>query len=132
MAHNILTNTIITREAARILHQEGTFLAGINKEYRDEFANKGYKAGSSINMRLPAKYTVRTGATFSGQDHVERSTPLAVLSQYGVDVSFTTADRTLSLDEMSKRVIQPAIKQLAAKIEFDALTRLLTSTSIAM
>ena len=79
------------------------------------------KAGSSINMRLPSKYTVRTNATFAGQDHVERSTPLAVLSQYGVDVSFTTADRTLSLDDFSKRVITPAMKQLAAKIEYTAL-----------
>jgi hypothetical protein len=94
----------------------------VNKEYRSEFAKSGMKAGTSINMRLPAKYTVRTGATFSGQDHVERSTPLAVLSQYGVDVSFTTADRTLSLDEFGPRILKPAIRQLAAKIEFDALT----------
>lgn len=122
MAHAILTNTVITREAARILHQEGTFLGNVNKEYRSEFAKSGLKAGSSINMRLPAKYTVRTGATFSGQDHVERSTPIAVLSQYGVDLSFTTADRTLSLDDFSKRCLRPAVKQLASKIEFDALS----------
>jgi hypothetical protein len=94
----------------------------VNREYRDEFAKSGMKAGQTINMRLPSKYTVRTSATFAGQDHFERSTPLAVLSQYGVDVSFTTADRTCSLDDYSKRVIRPAMKQLAAKIEFDALS----------
>jgi hypothetical protein len=80
------------------------------------------KAGDTINMRLPAKYKVRTSATFAGQDHFERSTPLAVLSQYGVDVSFTTKDRTMSLDDASKRIIRPAMKQIAAKIEYDALT----------
>lgn len=121
MANNILTNLIITREAARVLHQEGTFLGGVNREYREEFAKSGMKAGDTINMRLPSKYTVRTNATFAGQDHFERSTPLAVLSQYGVDVSFTTKDRTLSLDDYSKRVLRPAMKQLAAKIEYDAL-----------
>jgi hypothetical protein len=94
----------------------------VNREYRDEFAKSGAKAGDTINMRLPSKYSVRTNATFAGQDHFERSTPLAVLSQYGVDVSFTTKDRTLSLDDYSKRVLRPAMKQLAAKIEFDALT----------
>jgi hypothetical protein len=93
----------------------------VNREYRDEFAKSGAKAGDTINMRLPSKYSVRTNATFAGQDHFERSTPLAVLSQYGVDVSFTTKDRTLSLDDYSKRVLRPAMKQLAAKIEFDAL-----------
>lgn len=122
MANNLLTNLIITREAARILHQEGNFITGVNREYRDEFAKSGMKAGDTINMRLPAKYNVRTTATFSGQDHFERSTPLAVLSQYGVDVSFTTKDRTLSLDDYSKRVLRPAMKQIAAKIESDALT----------
>ncbi len=70
---------------------------------------------------MPSKYTVRTNATYTGQDHFERSTPLAVLSQYGVDVSFTTADRTLSLDDFSKRVLRPAVKGLAAKIEYDCL-----------
>lgn len=105
-----------------MLHQEGTFLGSVNREYREEFAKSGMKAGDTINMRLPSKYAVRTNATFAGQDHFERSTPLAVLSQYGVDVSFTTKDRTLSLDDYSKRVLRPAMKQLAAKIEFDALT----------
>lgn len=121
MANNLLTNLMITREAARVLHQEGTFLTSVNREYRDEFAKSGMKAGDTINMRLPSKYSVRTNATFAGQDHFERSTPLAVLSQYGVDVSFTTKDRTMSLDDYSKRVIRPAMKQLAAKIEYDAL-----------
>lgn len=106
-----------------MLHQEGTFLTNVNREYREEFSKSGMKAGDTINMRLPSKYTVRTNATFAGQDHFERSTPLAVLSQYGVDVSFTTKDRTLSLDEYSSRVIRPAMKQLAAKIEFDALAQ---------
>lgn len=121
MANSILTNTVITREAARVLHQTGTFFANINREYRDEFAKKGAIAGSSINLRLPSKYTVRTSKTFAAQDHVERSTPLAVLSQYGIDVSFSTADRTLSLDDFSKRVLQPAMKQLAATMEYTAL-----------
>lgn len=116
MANSILTNTVITREAARILHQGDNFLNSVNLSYEDQFAKTGAKAGTTIGMRLPTKYKARKTATFAGQDHVERSTPLAVLSQWGVDVSFSTYDRTLSLDDFSKRVIQPAIKQLAAEI----------------
>jgi hypothetical protein len=112
---------MITREAARILHQQGTFLSNVNRQYDDKFANSGAKIGTSLNLRLPSKYTVRTSATFAGQDHTERSVPFNLSSQYGVDVSFTTADRTMSLDDFSKRVLAPAMKQLAAKIEADAL-----------
>lgn len=122
MANSILTNTVITREAARILHQQGTFLANVNRQYSDQFANTGAKIGQSVNLRLPSRYSVRTSATFAGQDHVETSTPFSVTSQYGVDVSFTTVDRTCSLDDFSKRVLQPAMKQLAAKIEGDAMS----------
>lgn len=122
MANSILTNTVITREAARILHQEGTFLSNVNRQYSDQFAKTGAKIGTSVNLRLPARYSVRTGASLSGQDHVETSTPFTVSSQYGVDVSFTTLDRTMSLDDFSARVLKPAMKQLAAKIEGDALS----------
>jgi hypothetical protein len=104
-----------------VLTQKGTFFQNIRRDYRSEFAKSGLKAGNSINMRLPSKYTVRTSKTFTGQDHVERSTPLAVLSQYGIDVSFSTADRTLSLDDFRNRFIEPAMNQLASTIEYTAL-----------
>lgn len=116
MANSYLNNTVITREAARILHQTDNFMGSVNLTYEDQFARTGAKAGTTIGMRLPTKYKARKTSTYAGQDHVERSTPLAVLSQWGVDVSFSTYDRTLKLDDFSKRVIQPAIKQLAAEI----------------
>jgi hypothetical protein len=122
MPNAILTNTVITREAARILHQGDNFLNSVNMEYDSQFARVGAKAGATIGMRLPSKYKARKTAAFAGQDHIERSTPLAVLSQWGVDVSFTTYDRTLSLDDFSKRVIQPAIHQLAAEIAGQCMT----------
>lgn len=116
MANAYLTNTVITREAARVLHQGDNFMNSINMEYSDQFARTGAKAGTTIGMRLPSKYKARKTATFAGQDHVERSTPLAVLSQWGIDVSFSTYDRAMSLDDFSKRFIQPAVKQLTAEI----------------
>jgi hypothetical protein len=116
MSNAYLTNTVITREAARILHQGDNFMNSINVEYQDQFARTGAKAGNTIGMRLPSKYKARKTATFAGQDHVERSTPLAVLSQWGIDVSFSTYDRTMSLDDFSKRFLQPAVKQLTAEV----------------
>lgn len=121
MANSILTPTMITREALRVLHSKLSFLGNVNKQYDDRFAQTGAKIGTSLNIRMPSRYTVRTGAALSGQDHIERSTPLTVSSQYGVDVSFTTVEHTMSLDDFSKRVLDPAMAQLSAKIEADAL-----------
>lgn len=122
MANTILTPTQITREALRVLHGKLGFIGSVNRQYDSQFAQTGAKIGQTLNIRMPAKYTVRTGASLSAQDHVERSTPLSVSSQYGVDVSFTTVDLTMSLDDFSKRIITPAMAQLAAKLESDALT----------
>lgn len=113
---------MITREALRVLHQKLNFIGNVNRQYDDSFAQTGAKIGQTLNIRMPSKYTVRTGATLTTQDHVERSTPLQVSSQYGVDVSFTTVEMTMELDDFSKRVLDPAMAQLAAKIESDAMT----------
>lgn len=121
MAHTILTPTMITREMLRVLHGEINFIGNVNRQYDDRFAQTGAKIGQSLNIRMPSRYTVRTGATFTGQDHVERSTPLSVSSQIGIDVSFTTVDLTMNLDDFSKRFIKPAAKQLAAYLENAAL-----------
>lgn len=120
MANSILTITQITRKALDVLHQKATFLRNVNRQYDSQFAQTGAKIGTTVNVRMPSKYTVRTGATLTAQDHVERSTPLTVSSQYGVDVSFTSVERTMQLDDFSKRILEPAMAQLAAKIEGDA------------
>jgi hypothetical protein len=122
MANAILTPTQITREALRVLHQKINFVGNVNRQYDDRFAQSGAKIGTTLNVRMPSKYTVRTGAGVSYNDHVERSTPLTVSSQYGVDVSFTSVELTMNLDDFSRRIIQPAMAQLAAKIESDCMT----------
>lgn len=121
MAHSILTPTVITNEALRILHDNLNFIGNCNRQYDDRFARTGAKIGQTLNIRMPSKYTVRTNATFAGQDHIERSTPLSVSSQYGVDISFTTVDLTMNLDDFSERFIKPAMSVLATKLESDAL-----------
>ena len=124
MANAILTPTMITREAARLLHQECNFLGNVNKQYDDRYAQDGAKIGYSLNVRMPSMYNVRTGATLDADDHVERSTPLTVQSQNGVDVNFTTAELTMELDDFSERVLKPAMTKLAAHVESVAMAQL--------
>src|SRR6056300_415449 len=100
MASNtLLTPTMITRKALMVLHQKCNFLGACNRQYDDRFANSGAKIGQTLNVRMPSKYTVRTGATLSAQNHVEWSTPLVVDLQFGVDVSFTSVELTMDLDD---------------------------------
>lgn len=125
MPNSILTPTAVTREALRILHQKLNFVGNVNRTYDDSFAKSGAKIGDSLKIRLPNEYTVRTGATLSAQDTTEISTTLQVATQKGVDLNFTSVDLTLSLDDFSKRILDPAMSVLAANIEADALSMML-------
>ena len=122
MAQTILTPTAVTREALRILHQRLNFVGNVNRTYDDSFAKSGAKIGDSLKIRLPNQYTVRTGAPLSTQDTEETSTTLQVATQKGVDLNFSSAELTLSLDDFSKRILDPAMSVLAANIEADALS----------
>jgi hypothetical protein len=122
MANTLLTPTAVTRKALMILHQKLNFVGSIVRDYDDSFAKSGAKIGDSLKIRLPNEYTVRTGATLSAQDTTETSTTLTVSTQKGVDLNFTSTDLTLSLDDFSERILEPAMSVLAANIEYDAMS----------
>jgi len=122
MANSLLTPTAVTREVARVLHQKLNFVGAIERQYDDSFAKSGAKIGDSLKIRLPNQYIVRTGATLSTQDTSETSVTLQVATQKGVDMTFTSNELSMSLDDFSKRIIEPAAAVLAASIEADALS----------
>ncbi len=129
MANSFLSPTIITREALRILHANLNFISNCDKQYDKQFANAGAspsgKIGPTLTIRMPNQYTVRTGSTLAIQDTVESSQTLTVSTQKGVDMTFTSQDLTLTIDEFSDRYLKPAMSVLATNIEADALSMVL-------
>lgn len=121
MSNTILTPAMITREALRVLHNNLVFVKGVNRQYSAEFAKTGAKIGSTINVRLPNRYYVRRGAPIQVQNTSEQYTPLTLDTQWGVDISFSSAELTLSLDDFSKRILTPAMAKIASEIDLDGL-----------
>lgn len=122
MANNLLTSTAITRESIRLFKNANWFVQALDRQYSDQFAKSGAKIGNTINIRLPNDYIVRSGPTAVPQDTVENKTPLTVSSQKGVDVSFSSVDRSLSLDDFSTRVLAPMMNDLAGAVAADVMT----------
>jgi len=120
MANSLLTVQQITREALRVLHQKLTFIGSINRQYDSQYAKEGAKIGSDLKIRLPNQYTVTTGAVMSAQETDEQSTSLSVSTQKHVGINFSTAELTLTLDDFSSRILEPAMAVLAASMEADA------------
>lgn len=122
MANSLLTINMITREAVRLWKNSNAFLQNVDMQYDDSFAVSGAKIGQALRIRLPNDYTVVTGPALSVQDTVEQSTTLVLATQQHVDVSFTTADRTMSLDDYSRRVLAPMVNNLAGAVAVNIMS----------
>jgi hypothetical protein len=107
---------MITREAVRLWKNSNAFLMNVDMQYDESFAVSGAKIGSTLRIRLPNDFTVTTGPALSVQDTAEQSTTLVLATQQHVDVSFSTVDRTLSLDDYSRRILAPMVNVLAGAV----------------
>lgn len=117
MAGNtLLTIDMITAEAVRLFKNSNLFIMNIDTQYDPAFAVDGAKIGQTLRIRLPNDYIVRHGPNMQIQGTNEQYTTLTVQNQYGVDVGFTTAERTMSLDNYNEIVLQPMLNDLVGDI----------------
>ncbi len=123
MANAVLTNSIIAKEALMVLENELVMAKNVYRGLEAEFSNRtnGYMPGATVTIKRPTDFTVRSGANASVQDVVEGSTSITVDQQKGIDFAFSSLERTLSIKELSERVIKPAMVQLANKIDADLM-----------
>jgi hypothetical protein len=122
MSNSLLTLGGITRKAIQLFRNSNAFLGVIDKQYDDQFGRSGAKIGSSLRIRLPNDYTVRTGAAASLQNTSEQQVTMTVATQQGVDVSFTSADLELSMDDFAERVLAPMVNNLAGAVAANIMT----------
>lgn len=124
MANTTLTASIIAKEALMILENNLVMAKQVFRGYEDEFDKKvnGYEVGDEISIRKPTDFTVRDGAVMSTQDVTEGKTTIKVDKRKGVDFKFTSQQLTLNIGELSKRVIEPAMIQLANQVDMDVMS----------
>ena len=120
--NSLLTINMITREALRLWKNTNSFLQHISQQYDDQYARVGAKIGSTLRIRLPNDYITRKGPAVQVQNTTEVNTSLVLATQAGVDVSFTTAERELQLDDYSRRVMAPMVNNLVGSVAADVMS----------
>lgn len=121
MANTLLTISMITREALRVLENQLTFTRQVNTNYDSHFGREGAKIGTSLNVRKPPRYVGRTGQAISIEDATEEQVTITLDTQFGVDITFTSEDLALSIDDFQDRFIAPAVATVANKIDADGM-----------
>lgn len=119
MANGFQNPTMYTDETLRVLANNIILGKRVSRKHQMEFGKEAMKIGDTLNIRRPARFSIRTGAAFSAQDYTETSIPLVINQQKGVDTSFTSSDLTLKVQDFSDRIIKPGAIQLAQQIDID-------------
>lgn len=119
MANIIPTSNLIAKEALRVLKNNLAFATNVNRDFQSEFQNSTYLPGQTINIKKPPKYQYRAGRVAVPQDTVQPTIPLT-LSQGGVDLQFTTLERTLTIKKFDQ-VMASAMSQVTNQIDLQGL-----------
>lgn len=123
MANTLSVIDMVTRESLRIAHETLNFIGTIDRSYDASYAKSGGKIGDSLRVRNPNQYTRRQGSrVMDVQDQDETTQTVTVATQDGVDMKFNSAELSLSIDELSRRYIEPAVKVLVSGIEGDVMS----------
>lgn len=127
MANSFNVTDLVTREVLRVAHEKLSFIGTIDRQYDKSFATNGAKHGDSLRVQKPNQYLRRQGSrVMDVQDQDEETSTITVATQDGVDMRFNSAELSLitpeSIDEFSKKYIEPAVSILASGIESDFLS----------
>ncbi len=125
MPNTTLTADVIAKAALAVLDNEFGWLNKMHRVYEDEYSEtvNGYKKGATISIRRPADFTVRTGPVAAAQDVIEGKVPLTIDQQIGVDFKFTSTELTLNVNQLTERIIKPAMVNIVNHVGNDILTQ---------
>lgn len=114
--NNLLTPSMITRYSIPLFLNSNQFLMSVNRDYDDRFGVEGAKIGAQLRVRIPNDYAVTDGPGLSLQDTIEQQVVLTVSTQRHVDIAFTTAERTLTIEDYAERFVMPRMNKLAGNV----------------
>lgn len=114
--NNLLTSSMITRYSVPLFLNSNMFMMSVNRDYDDRFGVEGAKIGAQLRVRIPNDYPVTDGPGLSLQDSIEQQVVLTVATQRHIDIAFTTAERTLSIEDYAERFIMPRLNKLAGNV----------------
>lgn len=138
MANNITTMKnapgVIAAMAAKMLADKLQFTKTIDKADESDFDGKnGYKAGDTIYINKNARFISGTNADITSaiQDVKEEKVALVLNERRVTGIALTSAEiaTDLALKSWANRILDPAMSEMAQKIEASFLDQAMDATS---
>ena len=119
--NTILDADVIVKAGAALFKNNTPFIQSIDRQYDKSYEIAGAKQGDTIRIQRPIKATTRTGKVAQVQARTEESVNLAVTSQIGVDMKFSSAELAQDIEPFTKRTLMPYISTLTSTIESNTM-----------
>lgn len=116
--HNLLTPTIIAKEALRLFKNNLVMGKTVFRGYENEFPGSP-KKGGTVTLRAPVKFSVTKARTRATSTMTEKSITMSVATQAHIAWSFNMLDLTLTIEEYTERYLRPAAAKLANTVDAD-------------
>lgn len=126
MANIELVQNLVASEMLRVLSNELVFTNKVSRQYEDKYDLfvEDHRIGTTINIPLPMRNSIRSGWAMSTQQIVETSIPLTINTIRGCDLAISENELSLlipdpnnKMEAFSKRFIKPRITRLANEID---------------
>jgi P22 coat protein - gene protein 5 len=132
MANTLITTSYLTNEALEVLENNLVFAKKVNREYADDFAQKDFKIGATVNVRRPARYIGTFGPNLNVEDTNQTYVPVSINYQFHVDAQFTTADMELQMGDFRPNVLEPAVAAVFNRIDSDGAFFAYQNTALSL
>lgn len=115
---NVIENTdLLCQETLMHVVNNLTVFPKCDRQWEDKFGREGGKVGDSIRIRKPVNFDIREGMLFSAQALQDPYLTFSVDQHFGVDFEYDVIEKTLSLDRMSERYLQPMGRRIANEVD---------------
>ncbi|MGH9452345.1 MAG: P22 phage major capsid protein family protein [Terriglobia bacterium] len=123
MANQFSFSNWVAMEALRLLTNKLEVAQFFNTTWMRQFEQE-FAVGSSVQVKLPQRFTIRTGLGYTPQP-INRITTTVNCNQIkGIDFEWDSIEKALQMErsneEISKQYLEPAAAQLAQQVDSDA------------
>lgn len=124
MPNVIATPNWTMREVGVRMVNRLTFARNVNRSYDDQWEGRGgAQIGYTVNARLPQEFTVAKGQALQLQALNDLTVPISLTDQGQVAYAWSSASRTVEIDMIRERYVNPAADALANDVDFSGMSR---------
>lgn len=116
MANQLLTTDLIADRALMRLSEQLSFIKTIPRTYESEFKG-AMKIGDHVRVAIPQHAKVRHGRVMEPNPLITNTAEVRIQDQVGIDLSYTSAELALDIEEFDRRYLSQQIADLAVGIE---------------